>query len=606
MTFYTSGNAAGGREMLVEALRWMTVYESSNAITPRDRLRRVVGRNGDLLGNSGALMATSILTSVVGFAYWWVAARAFPADAIGVASAAISAMTLIGTLGMFGMNTLLISELPKAGNRQWSLISTCVTVAAIVSTIGGVIYVVVAPLVSHGLRESLDSPVSVCLLILASGLNGAVLVLDEGMIGLLAGHLQLLRNAYFAVGKLIFVGVLVALPFAGTGNGLLATWTAGMLLSVVLIALPLRSRSAGSPVRPRLSAMRGLARQAMDHNLLNLALFVPGICRPMVVASVVSTSATAAYYTASMFTSVLGMLPASIATTLFAVASGDRATLRAKVRVGLVIAFGLGMPVSLGVALLGRPLMSLFGKDYANTAGVALSLLALTYFSTAVKLFYVAIARVRQRIRHATFLAIAFGLVELAAAWEGGRRGGLIGLVIWLTVTLTAEGVVLAPSVLRVALTRVAAAPTAPDGAGPGSPAVTDTRPATVPRREPGRPRLDETVVFPLPQPDQTVIIPRLRTDDTVVLSLRELEAWIHDTRVPDETMEIPRVTDEPVGRAEANGTTADRPTADESTVDDLAVTAVIPRIAAEAQPPSHPHEPRPAAGVQPAHGGDT
>jgi O-antigen/teichoic acid export membrane protein len=549
MTFYSSGNAAGGREMIVEALRWMTVYEGSNAATPRNRLQRVVKRNGDLLSNSGALMATSVLTSLLGFVYWWVAARSFSADAVGAVSAAVSAMTLIGTLGMFGMGTLLISELPKARSGQWSLISTCVTVAAAVSAVGGLLYVGVA-LVIPGLHSSLGSPLGVALLLVAISLNAATLVLDEGLVGLLAGHLQLLRNGYFAVGKLVFIAVLAGLGVAANGSELLATWVGGMLVSVALLSLSLRRRGAG-PIRPDFSVLRGLRRHAMDHNLLNVSLFLPRICLPLVVTSVVSTRATAGFYTAWMIMAFLAMIPGSIATTLFAVASGDAAALRAKVRIGLAIALGMGVPLSLGVAVLARPVMSLFGPGYVETGGVALSILALTYAAGVMRQFYVAISRVHQRVRRASGYAVIVGVAELGAAWAGGRHGGLHGLVTWFAVTVVAEGLFFATTVLRVALGAGLSAPprharTREHRPTPPAP-IWPASPWPAPRQPAGPGGGDETMVMPRQAVDETAVFERPPVDETAVLLLHDLRST-----ATDETVVMPRI---PAQRA-----TTDRP----------------------------------------------
>ena len=73
--------------------------------------------NRDLLRNASSLAATTGLTSVFGFAYWIYAARVFPAEAVGYGTAAISTMMLLGTLGMFGLDTMLIGEIPRGGNR---------------------------------------------------------------------------------------------------------------------------------------------------------------------------------------------------------------------------------------------------------------------------------------------------------------------------------------------------------------------------------------------------------------------------------------------------------------------------------------------------------
>src|SRR5262249_55428525 len=80
-------------------------------------IRGILGRNRDLLRNAGSLAATTGLTSAFGFGYWIYAARVFPQEAVGYGSAAISAMTLLGTVGMFGLGTMLIGELPRRRSR---------------------------------------------------------------------------------------------------------------------------------------------------------------------------------------------------------------------------------------------------------------------------------------------------------------------------------------------------------------------------------------------------------------------------------------------------------------------------------------------------------
>ena len=76
-------------------------------------LTTVWRRHRDLLDNASTLVASTGVTALFGFAYWAVAARLFSQRAVGYGSAAVSAMTLIGTIGMLGMGTVLIGELPR-------------------------------------------------------------------------------------------------------------------------------------------------------------------------------------------------------------------------------------------------------------------------------------------------------------------------------------------------------------------------------------------------------------------------------------------------------------------------------------------------------------
>ena len=93
---------------------------------PAGALLGVLQRNRDLLRNAGSLAGTTGLTSVFGVVFWIIAAREFSQQAVGYGSTAISAMTLLGTVGMFGLGTMLIGELPGSRRgaacspRRWS------------------------------------------------------------------------------------------------------------------------------------------------------------------------------------------------------------------------------------------------------------------------------------------------------------------------------------------------------------------------------------------------------------------------------------------------------------------------------------------------------
>lgn len=418
----------------------------------------------DLFTNAGSLMATTALTSLLGFAYWWLAARTAPAAAVGQASAAVSAMTLIGTIGMFGMGTMLISELPRMVGRKWDLISTCLLVSGGAATVGALAYVALAHLWIPGLQNALGSPWVTALLVFGIALNAMTLVLDEALVGLLCGPLQLMRNAYFSVIKLVLLGGLALLPFTLTGGELLLSWVAGAVLSVALLGAALRRRGMVDSLRPRTALLRGRGQATFDHNLLNLATYLPRAALPLVVTAVLSAEANAAFYTAFMVLSFLAMVPGNVALTLFAVAGGDKDALRSKVRMGLLICLGVGLPASLVVVFAAKPIMSIFGEAYADSAGSALAILGLTYIPFVFHHFFLAISRVQGKIRAAGIFSIFAGLAELGAAWYGGSRGSLTELVGWVAVVMALETVLIAPTVLRVVLPpRRTATPSTPE-----------------------------------------------------------------------------------------------------------------------------------------------
>ncbi|MET0422280.1 MAG: lipopolysaccharide biosynthesis protein [Actinoplanes sp.] len=425
--------------------------------TPAPRRRgifRALRGHVDLFLNAGSLIATTAITSLFGFAFWWVAARSASAEAVGQASAAVSAMTLIGTIGMFGMGTMLISDLPSLRTPKWQLISTCLLLAGTAATVGGVIYVALANFAIPGLKEALGGTFGTVLLVIGIALNAVTLVLDEALVGLLQGPLQLMRNAWFSVIKLVLLGGLAIAPITLTGNELLLTWVAGIVLSTAVLGSTLRRRGMIDSFKPKTSLLRGRGRSTFDHNLLNLATYLPRATLPLVVTAVLSAEANASFYTAFMVLSFLAMVPGNVALTLFAVASGDKAALRSKVRVGLLLCLGGGLPVAIFVGVFANPIMSVFGAQYAETAGTALAILSLTYIPFVFHHFFLAISRVQGKVRGAGVFSIFAGLAELGAAWYGGSQDSLTKLVAYVAIVMGVETVLVAPTVLRVVFAR--------------------------------------------------------------------------------------------------------------------------------------------------------
>src|SRR4051794_18745295 len=100
-----------------------------------DRVQSGFSRHAVLFKNSGALMLGTGFTSVLGFVYWWYAARSFVPEVIGTTSGLISVMGFVGVVGEAGMGTLLVGEIRRWPRRKDGLIiaasTTCTTICLI-------------------------------------------------------------------------------------------------------------------------------------------------------------------------------------------------------------------------------------------------------------------------------------------------------------------------------------------------------------------------------------------------------------------------------------------------------------------------------------------
>lgn len=410
-------------------------------------------RNHDILGNASSLAASTAVTSVLGFVFWAYAAHLFSQRAVGLGSAAVSAMTVLGTIGMLGLNTLLIGELPRREQRS-GLVSAALLASGFGSLVLGAGFALVSLFFKSHFSEVSGAPGEPLLFAAGVVLIGVSLVFDQATIGLLRGRLQLWRNGIFAAAKLLILPVAAMTLHDELGLDITVAWVAGSAVSMAALALYLWFSGTPVLVRPDWSALRGLGRLTMVHNWLNLVISVPWMLLPVLVTVIVSPAANAAFYAAWTLSGFLRIVPTHLSTVLFAIAAADPGAVAPKLRVSLRLSFLIGIP-GIAILCLGAPIiLGFFGPTYAHTATVTLWLLAIGYLPTVPKVHYIAVCRATGQIRHAAVVLTATAALDLTLAVLGGIIWQLNGLAFGLLTGFLIEGLVTAPRVVRAAINR--------------------------------------------------------------------------------------------------------------------------------------------------------
>jgi O-antigen/teichoic acid export membrane protein len=403
----------------------------------------------DLWSNASSLVLSTGVASLLGIVYWMSATRLFSQRSVGYGSAAVSAMTLLGTIGMLGLGTLLIGELPRRSARA-SLVSAALLACGLGALAIGLGFAVVAPRVSVNFANMIGTPGRGALFAAGVAVTAVTLVFDQATVGLMRGGLQLGRNIAFAVVKVLLLPAAAVILHDHAGAGITLSWVAGMALSLVLVAVRLRLAGESVLPRPDWRVLRGLGKIAMAHNWLNLAMTMPFYLLPVLVTVIVSPAANAAFYIAAMLTTFLFIVPAHLSTVLFAVVAADPGVVAKKLRFALRVSFLIGIP-GMVVLILGAHLaLGMFGKGYTE-ATVPMCLITLGYPAAVPKSLYIAMCRAAGRIPRAAVVITACSGLEMAAAAAGGAAGGLYGLSLALLAVRYAEAVVTAPPVLRAA-----------------------------------------------------------------------------------------------------------------------------------------------------------
>jgi|HubBroStandDraft_4_1064222.scaffolds.fasta_scaffold30704_2 O-antigen/teichoic acid export membrane protein len=431
-----------------------TTGSGERAAAPRRSLSVIVvaswRRHQDLLTNAGSLLATTGVTSALGFVYWAFAAREFSQQDVGYSSAAVSAMGLLGTIGMLGLGTLLIGELPRRSPRA-GLVSAALVACGLGSLVLGLAFAIVAPHLSARFANMTGTPGRAALFTAGVVLTGVTLVFDQATIGLMRGGLQLWRNSVLSVAKMLVLAAVAVILHDRFGVGITLSWVVGIAVSLVLVALRLRFTGTRVLRRPDWGVLRGLGRTAMAHNWLNLAIMLPTSLLPVLVTVIVSPSANAAFYIATMITGFVFIVPSHLATVLFAVVAADPKVVARKLRFALRLSYIIGLPGMVALALGAHIMLGLFGKSYSADAALPMVLMAIGYPAAVPKALYIAVCRADGRIARAAVVLTACSTAELAVAAVGGMEGGLIGLSWALLAVKYAEALVTSPPVIRSA-----------------------------------------------------------------------------------------------------------------------------------------------------------
>jgi O-antigen/teichoic acid export membrane protein len=401
-----------------------------------------------LLFSSASLMASQVLTAGVGFLFWVVAARRFDEASVGVASAAISAMSLLGAIGTVGMGTLLIREMPLNRGSEHRMLSAALLLSSGLGAALGLAFVLLAPLLSDEFAPLVADPWVSLSVIVGSGLTAAGLNMDQALVGLLRSELQLVRNIVAAGGRLL---LLLATAVAGSLAGSLAmlgSWSGALALSMLALALiALRRGQLRSAVPPAWRILHFHRAAALRHHMLNLSIQVPGWVMPLITLTVLSAATNARFYLAWMLVGLASFVPAALCWALYASSSRDISSLARNGRITLALSVAAAVISALMLWLLGAQILTPLGASYAEAAAGPLPVLAMTLLPVAIKSHFVTIHRVRGTLNSASLVVAGAGLVEIVGAILGAHLGDLTGLSVGLLTAMLLEAAVMLPTV---------------------------------------------------------------------------------------------------------------------------------------------------------------
>ena len=389
-----------------------------------------------LLRNGAFIAVGNVSQAALGFLYWLLAARSASAGDIGECSALISFLSFLAIVASLGFNSLLVQRLPGSSSRDWWRITNVThSVAGLTAAaIGTVAFI--AALASGRFLELGHHSYLVAVLVAGVVAQTSGILADAVYIAERAAHLALVRNVLGSVVKLILLVAFVLADWNAV-TAIVVSSVTGIVVSGIAGFGPLLRR-VRTEYRPALAIPRALRRSdastAMGHYVMAVSAGLPMYLLPVVLLGFGSRSASAEFFLCWSVASLLFMISASVAQSLYAELRQPGAEGPALVRrAGRFCALVL-VPGALGFALVGPFGLRIFGAQLAPGAAAVVPFLALAVPFDAITNFATAMLRAEHRHWAAAWINGSMAVTTLAVAVLtapslGARAGGLAYLV---------------------------------------------------------------------------------------------------------------------------------------------------------------------------------
>ena len=371
-----------------------------------------------LYRNALALVVNSGVTSLIGVAYWTLAARLTTPDVVGLNAALISAMVALATLSHLGLEGALGGFLPRAGAATGALVRRAYAIAAALAVAFATVFAVAAPRVSSQLRD-LYRP-GVAALFVAAVLAWSLFALQDSVLtGLRQAVWIPLENILYSAVKLLLVLILAG---GLAGYGILVSWIvpaalalAPVSLAVFKLFIPAHLKTYGTePGRGTDLFSRYVAGDGLG---MLLAQVHSGLL-PILVVEQAGAGAGGRFYIAWMLAQALDLVAINVGMSLTVEGAHTQDQLPTMFRRVLVRTLLLVSAVA-GLGAVAAPLvLSLFGSGYASASAGPLRLLLLGSLFRVVITLAVCTARAERRPSRIIALQAILTAVVIPLAWR--------------------------------------------------------------------------------------------------------------------------------------------------------------------------------------------
>lgn len=324
--------------------------------------------------NSSLLILSQAVNAGAAFVFWVICAHLFLTKEVGLAIAFISFGTLVATFTNLGLPNTVIRFLPTS-KQKGGLFSSSIYAVLVASVVGSIVALSLISILVPKLgfvSHSLDLSLVLALLIIGSSLSP-----------LLDGTLMAFRKGQYILGKALIINIpRILLPFLLVSWGLKGIISPYSMLIILGIAynlfIVIRKLVPGESLSPRMNEIRQHTGYALGNYFGGMFGILPTTLVPLIVLSKLGAESAAYIYMPLQIAAFLNIISSSTSQALISEASqvGSLSKRTIHFKNATKHLFSLLIPAIICVAVIGWPVLLVYGKAYAQHGFLPLVVLA--------------------------------------------------------------------------------------------------------------------------------------------------------------------------------------------------------------------------------------
>ena len=270
--------------------------------------------NDALYRGSLTLLVNTIIMSAFGFAFWTLAARAYPASTIGVFSGLTSGVGLLATVAGLGLPITIMRHVADSENPRALFLVTTITIA----TVGTAVCLVTVLSLGPHLPATLHLQQHGRMMLLVTALVGFTAIsstIDNGLVAMRSSRTVLIKNLIGSAAKVAALLLLASFR----SSGLLISYGIGLILSTLISGTALGSQLEGRSAGLRsFHVLRNHLSFTSGTYIATIMGILPLTVVPLEVLVIRGAAETARFAIAFLIAGFLNLIPATVAQVLFA------------------------------------------------------------------------------------------------------------------------------------------------------------------------------------------------------------------------------------------------------------------------------------------------